>query len=204
MSKKLKTFNNPRSSKLWIPAFAGMTILILGLAACNNPQKTTREFMPNMVDSPAVKPQEEPMRVPPAGTQPQGYIPYPYAKDQGDLAGAQLPNPLMMNRQNLARGQKTYNTFCIVCHGPMGKGNGFIVPKFPMPPTLHSDKVRNWSDGRIFHVTTMGQNLMPSYASQIYEKDRWAAVLYVRALERAVNPTPDDIGALEKLLKGGK
>ena len=69
------------------------------------------------------------MRVPPAGTQPQGTIPYPYAKNEGELAGAQLKNPLAINQVNLERGQKIYNTFCIVCHGPTGKGNGFIVPE---------------------------------------------------------------------------
>ncbi len=183
-----------------------MIMLVAGLflSACNNPQKTTFEFMDDMANSPAVKPQEEPMRVPPAGTVPQGYTPYPYAKDQGDLAGEKLNNPLSLNKKNLARGQKIYNTFCIVCHGPVAKGNGFIVPKFPMPPSLHSDKVRAWSDGRIFHVVTMGQNLMPSYASQIAEKDRWAAILYLRALQRSVNPTPDDVDVFTKMVKEGK
>ena len=70
-----------------------------------------------------------------------------------------------------------------------GQGDGYIVPKFPRPPTLQSDKVRNWPDGNIYHVITMGQNLMPSYASQILPADRWAVIHYVRALQRSQHPT---------------
>jgi mono/diheme cytochrome c family protein len=77
---------------------------------------------------------------------------------------------------------------CVVCHGPEGDGQGYIVPIYPMPPSLHSLKVRNWPDGRIFHVITRGQNLMPSYATQILPEDRWAVIHYVRALERSHLP----------------
>jgi mono/diheme cytochrome c family protein len=86
-------------------------------------------------------------------------------------------------------------TYCVVCHGPKGDGQGYIVPKFPMPPSLYSPKVTNWPDGRIYHVITHGQNLMPSYASQILPEDRWAVIHYVRALERAANPLPQDLAA---------
>ena len=41
----------------------------------------------------------------------------------------------------------------------------------------------------------MGQNLMPSYASQILPEDRWAIILYVRALQRSKHPTPEDLRA---------
>jgi mono/diheme cytochrome c family protein len=166
--------------------------------------RTTLEYFPNMMDSPAVKAQREPMRTPVEGTLPRNFEPYHYKVDEGDLAGAELKNPLPMTKATLELGKKTYNTYCIVCHGPQGKGNGFIVPKFPMPPTLHSDKVRNWSDGRIYHVITMGQNLMPSYASQIPPTKRWATISYLRAIQRAVHPTEDDIQVYKDMLKGKK
>ncbi|MFO1519104.1 MAG: cytochrome c [bacterium] len=183
-----------------LPAFS-----VLLLSACGGPkEKPPWEYMPNMVDTPAVKAQREPMRVPPAGTFPIGYQPYPYAKDQGDLAGAQLSNPLPVTKEVLLSGQKLFNTYCIVCHGERGKGDGYIVPKFPRPPTLQSDKVRDWSDGRIFHVITMGQNLMPSYATQIQSQDRWAIIRYLRVLQRAEKPTAQDVEELKKALKEGK
>jgi mono/diheme cytochrome c family protein len=102
--------------------------------------------------------------------------------------GRNLQNPLPRNRTTIARGQQMYNSYCIVCHGAKGKGDGNVVPKFPMPPSLHSDKVRGYPDGAIFHVMTAGQNLMSSYASQIDPADRWAIVHYIRALQASVNP----------------
>ena len=44
-----------------------------------------------------------------------------------------------------------------------------------------------------FHVITVGQNLMPAYASQILPEDRWAVIDYVRALERSHRPLPSDL-----------
>ena len=106
-----------------------------------------------------------------------------------------------LTKENILRGQTVFNNTCTVCHGPKGDGNGSIVPKFPRPPAVTSAKVTDWPDGRIFHVMTRGQNLMGSYASQIPPGDRWAAVHYVRALQRAAHPTKDDIEALKKALK---
>ena len=173
---------------------------LLGIVACGAQEKkeTTLEYMPDMADAPSVKAQEEPMRVPPSGTFPMGYKPYPYAVNEGDRAGAELSNPLPLTRDVLMNGQKVYNTFCVVCHGPAGKGDGSVVGlnRFPMPPSLHSDKVtKQWSDGRIYHVITKGQNLMPSYATQIFSEERWAVIYYLRALQRAVNPSQADVDA---------
>ena len=36
---------------------------------------------------------------------------------------------------------------------------------------------------------------MPAYASQISEADRWAIILYVRALQRSQNATIGDVPA---------
>jgi len=174
------------------------------LSGCSN-DKPEREFMPDMYESTSFKAQKEDIlskdgaaaRVPPAGTIPRGFEPYHYAANEGDKAGAELKNPLMHTKTNVERGQKIFNTYCIVCHGPKGDGAGFVVPPFVRPPSLFSDKVDGWSDGRIFHVITRGQNQMPSYASQIAVEDRWAAILYVRALQRAAHPTPEDLKEME-------
>lgn len=185
--------------KRWIMLFlTGASLVSCGPVASEKP---TLEYFPNMVDSPAVKAQEKTMRSPVPGTVPVGFEAYPYKVDEGDKAGVALKNPLSVNKENLENGKNLYNTYCIVCHGPTGKGNGTIVPKFPMPPTLHSEKVTTWSDGRIFHVITMGQNLMPSYKTQIKPEERWAIILYVRALQRAVAPTKEDVEQYKKTLE---
>lgn len=167
------------------------------LSSCRH-EKPTFSYMPDMVTSPAYKAQAEgSMRMPVKGTIPRDYEPYPYKTDP-EAAGRDLKNPLRSTREILVRGQTMFNTYCVVCHGPAGEGDGSIVPKFPRPPSIQSEKVRTWSDGRIYHVMTMGQNLMPSYASQVAPADRWAIVHYVRVLQRAKHPTPDDLKAASK------
>ena len=71
-----------------------------------------------------------------------------------EKAGKELNNPLARTKANLERGQKIFNTYCIVCHGPKGNGEGFIVPPYPRPPSLLSDKIRNYPDGSIFNIIT--------------------------------------------------
>ena len=47
--------------------------------------------------------------------------------------------------------------------------------------------------GQLFQTITDGIRTMPSYASQIPVEDRWAIVLYVRALQRSRNATIEDV-----------
>ncbi len=165
---------------------------LLALSSCRS-DKTNVMYMPSMVFSPAIKAQElGSMRPPVAGTVPRGFQPYQFANDP-DAAGRELKNPLRRTTDVLARGKVMFETYCMVCHGVAAEGDGSIVPKFPRPPTLHSDKVTQWTDGRIYHVISIGQNLMPSYASQIDQGDRWAIIHYVRALQRSKNPTAEDL-----------
>lgn len=150
-------------------------------------------YMADMVYGPSFKAQEEgSMRMPVKGTVPRDFSPYPYPLDP-ESAGKDLKNPLQRTAATFARGQHLYQSYCLVCHGPMGEGDGSIVPKFPRPPSLQSEKVMKWPDGRIYHSISMGQNLMPSYASQISRIDRWAIIHYLRALQRAKHPTPEDL-----------
>ena len=61
------------------------------------------------------------------------------------------------------------------------------------PPSLHALKTRNWSDGRMYHVITEGQNVMPGYSTQLEPDERWAIVHYVRALQRSFNAKESDL-----------
>lgn len=178
-----------------------LAVAALAGGCTKNPKKPAFEYMPHMADSPAVKAQQRDkdghgMALPPEGTIPQGFQPYIY-KDNADAA-KNLKNPLRSTKEVLARGQLMFNTYCMVCHGSRGEGDGSIVPKFPRPPTLHSDKVKNWTDGQIFHVITAGQNLMPKYSTQISPEDRWAIVHYVRVLQRSLDPTAEDLKFVQK------
>jgi mono/diheme cytochrome c family protein len=179
-----------------------LLLAALMLTSCKTKSYPLLEYMPDMYRQPSVHAQEydpdEPngiaMRLPVPGTIPRDYEPYTIAITDTNAANA-LVNPLQPTKDVMAAGKKYFNTYCIVCHGARGDGRGFIVPKFTMPPILYSDKVMAWPDGRIFHTMTMGQGLMPSYATQIPPAYRWAIVYYVRALQKAAHPTPQDLQA---------
>ncbi|MDD8017972.1 MAG: DUF3341 domain-containing protein [Bacteroidota bacterium] len=132
------------------------------------------------------------MRQPVEGTVARGYIPYPY-KDKPDDAGKYLVNPLLPTKQVLELGKKKFLTFCSPCHGNFGQGDSRLRGQFPNPPSLHSDKVRGWPDGNIYHVITNGQNVMPSYQYQVSREERWAIILYIRTLQRALNAKESDL-----------
>jgi hypothetical protein len=131
------------------------------------------------------------MRPPVEGTVARGFIPYEY-KGMKDSAVINLSNPLPYSKEIIAVGKTRFDTYCSPCHGYFGKGDSRLHDQFPKPPTLHSDKVRNWVDGNIYHVITNGQNIMPSYEKQISRDDRWAIVHYIRVLQRSQNAKDSD------------
>ena len=131
------------------------------------------------------------MRLPVKGTVAKGFIPYPY---EGQTNPTEvLSNPVFPTKENLALGQRKFITYCSPCHGNFGDGDSRLAGQFPNPPTLHSDRARNFPDGMIYHIITVGQNVMPSYASQVTRQERWAIINYIRALQRAKNATDSDL-----------
>jgi mono/diheme cytochrome c family protein len=159
--------------------------------------KPNVELIQDMMDQPALKAQDyEPgtlnndkpaSRLPPENTVPVGYKPYAYHNNAVDAAKL-LKNPLAgdMSPATLARGQKKFETYCLLCHGEKGLGDGPVAPKMALkPPPLVSEKIVTMSDGGIYHIVTDGQGVMASYAYQIVEEnDRWAVVNYIRNLQQ--------------------
>ena len=69
---------------------------------------------------------------------------------------------------------------------------------FPTPPSLMTQKVRDWPDGRIFHVPMRGQNSMPRYARQVSQQDIWSVIHYIRKLQAELPVAPPaDVGTAE-------
>lgn len=112
----------------------------------------------------------------------------------GNTLVSSFPNdidefPVAVTKELIDRGQDRYNIYCIVCHGPVGKGDGMIVRRgFSQPPTYHDDRLRNAPVGHFFDVITNGWGKMNSYAYQVQPADRWAIVAYIRALQVSQNP----------------
>jgi mono/diheme cytochrome c family protein len=132
------------------------------------------------------------MRPPVEGTVARGHMPVLIGKAEDSL-WVNYENPLPVSKESLDLGKKKFDIYCSPCHGMYAKGDSRLRGQFPNPPSLHSEKVRNWKDSQIFLVITNGQNSMPSYASQLEVKERWAVVNYVRAIQRALNAKEGDL-----------
>jgi mono/diheme cytochrome c family protein len=106
-----------------------------------------------------------------------------------DFSGLVDEFPVPVTKDLIDRGEQRYKVFCLVCHGPVGNGDGMIVRRgFSKPPTYNDDRLRNAPVGHFFNVITNGQGKMNSYASQVPPADRWAIVAYIRALQISQNP----------------
>jgi mono/diheme cytochrome c family protein len=112
----------------------------------------------------------------------------------GNTLVSSFPNdidefPIPVTRELVERGQDRYNIYCIVCHGPVGNGDGMIVRRgFPQPPTYHDDRLRGAPVGHFYDVITNGWGKMNGYAYQIQPADRWAIVAYIRTLQVGQSP----------------
>ncbi len=152
----------------------------------------------NMGDQPKHKPQrgdllgEQPtgMLAPPPGALATDEVPYTYTSKEGDRAGAELKNPLEPTAKVLAKGKFIFENVCIVCHGPKAAGDGHLTKLFPKPPSLMTQKVRDWNDGRIFHPPMRGQGSMPSHATQVEAHEIWSVIHYIRALQKTESVAP--------------
>ena len=73
----------------------------------------------------------------------------------GNTLVSSFPNdiekiPVPVTKELLDRGEQRYKVFCIVCHGPVGNGDGMIVRRgFPQPPTYNDDRLEKCT-GRTF------------------------------------------------------
>jgi len=130
------------------------------------------------------------LQAPAPGTVPRGFEPFHYAATPQDAerAGRELRNPVPRTAETLEAGHALYKTFCFVCHGAQGQGDGPLVPRIPNPPAYTSPRVRGMAPGQIFHVITRGSGRMPSYAVQIRPEQRWKIVHYVMTLRGPQEP----------------
>lgn len=132
-----------------------------------------------------------------------------YRGKAGEAWVDQIPLPVTMDL--MVRGQQRFGIYCAPCHGLTGGAPDGLQIDDPtklmgmtarralkrgewIPPlSLHSQQVREQPVGQIFHTITNGVRTMPGYGSQIPVEDRWAIVLYVRALQRSGRATLDDV-----------
>jgi len=82
-----------------------------------------------------------------------------------------------------ARGDTLYHTYCGVCHGVAGAGDGPVGPKVAAPSLL-TPRAIGYSDGYLYSIVRYGRGIMGKYGDKITRQDdRWQVVNYVRQLQ---------------------
>ena len=181
-----------------------LSVLAAGCARNRPSEKPPIHLNPNMDDQPKYDAQETgeffedgaTMRTPVAGTVARGELKDDdlFFKGKDSRGNFVKKAPIDIDMQFLDRGQERYNIYCSPCHSRVGDGRGIMITRgYIPPPTFHSERIRELPDGHIFDVITHGIRNMPSYRHQIPPEDRWAIVVYLRALQRSQNAGIDDI-----------
>ncbi len=194
----------------WAKLNWALLLVVIGVLALNwglesDPTQRNFDFLPGMVTPVAyesftanpVLAGGMTMQIPPAGTIPRQGVPLHFEATPEDAqrAGLELVNPFAGDDAGaLARGEFVFDTYCLVCHGASGVGDGPVASRgFPTPASLLAPNARGFPDGRIFHVVTHGQGNMPGHASQIAPEDRWKVTLWVRHLQQEAGPVVEEV-----------
>ncbi len=131
------------------------------------------------------------------------------APDSASMAPAALPPelpfltnlPIEPTAKAMALGKLKFETYCTACHGYAGDGDGLAARRaaalnqgyWLQPTSLHDAKVQTQPVGQIYYTISNGKGKMGSYGAVLTPEERWAVVMYVRALQRAKNAKIEDV-----------
>jgi mono/diheme cytochrome c family protein len=94
-------------------------------------------------------------------------------------------NPLKNNASATKSGKKLFNSYCVVCHGPKGRGDGMAGASLtPKPANLTLQEIQSQTDGAIYWKIMNGRTPMPSYKDVIPDKNVWEMINYLRTLKK--------------------
>ena len=117
-----------------------------------------------------------------------------------------FPEQVPTTAATVKRGQQRFGIYCTPCHGQAGNGDGMESKRaaalaqgtWVPPSNLNQDYLRTMPVGQLFNTITHGIRNMPAYGPQIPPKDRWAIIMYVRALQRCLKATINDVPEAER------
>ncbi|MBT61668.1 MAG: cytochrome C [Puniceicoccaceae bacterium] len=120
--------------------------------------------------------------------------------NQGKNADGSLVKkiPVEVSYELIQQGKEKYDIFCSSCHGAAGDGNGVTKPYGVLAANYHDARLRSVDDGHIFDVITNGKGLMLPFNDRISPEERWAIVLYVRALQLSQNANAEELTAVQR------
>jgi mono/diheme cytochrome c family protein len=86
----------------------------------------------------------------------------------------------------ISNGKDLWAKHCKSCHGSKGMGDGPKAASLKTNPGDFSAKdFQAYTDGEIFHRTSVGRDEMPNYDKKIPDaKDRWDLVAYMRTFKK--------------------
>jgi mono/diheme cytochrome c family protein len=168
--------------------------LILALTSCDRRRNDKGyEYFPDMAHSLTYETYQynpvlgngQSMSLPAPNTVPMEMQPYPYdATPEGrELAAMELVNPHSVNEEALIKGKEQYTIFCSHCHGEKGNGDGFLYTSgkyVAKPASLLSEKMKSSNEADIYHVITVGYQLMGPHGHMIRPDERWMIAIYVK------------------------
>ena len=154
-----------------------------GCAAQSEPRDPEAStWIRNMWTGPSVLPHEAEARTPPERAM---------AVDGQRLLNRRearaLTNPLKPTPDVIAEGADLYATYCALCHGGTGGGDGQLADRYRRMPDLTQRHVLNYPDGFVYTIIREGGRNMPRFADALSIDERWALVHYLRTLGPA-NP----------------
>ena len=130
-----------------------------------------------------------------------------YKGKEGDAWTRTFPSQITLSEATMERGRERFGIYCTPCHGQVGAGDGMVAKRADslaqgtwIPPTnVTQDYLKQMPVGELFNSISNGVRNMPGYAPQIKTEDRWAIIMYLRALQRSrsgsVNDVPPDARA---------
>lgn len=139
------------------------------------------------------------MRLPVAGTVAVGQLKTDDHLNKGMVDGVfarTFPREITPSAETIERGQERFGIYCAPCHGYSGAGDGMIHKRAAalqesgvtgswVPPTnLQQQTLYEQPVGQLFDSITNGVRNMPGYGHAVSTEDRWAIIMYLRALQR--------------------
>ena len=136
------------------------------------------------------------MRTPPQGTVAQGHLNADDHMHLGKTAAGEwaltLPEGMTADDETMELGKVKFGTYCTPCHGFGGEGDGMVNKRAGalgqgwVPPTnLHEARLKTMPEGESYNTMTSGIRNMQGYGGQTTAEERWAIILYLRALQKS-------------------
>ena len=103
-------------------------------------------------------------------------------------------NPLSGDTKAAVAGKTTFTANCMVCHGPLGQGDGPAAAALTPKPANFTTSTE--TEGGLFWKLGEGRGAMVSFKTSLTENQRWEIVAYLKTLQKGAptaTPAPDVI-----------